>query len=472
MESESSSVAPSLGLPSKLDTANVYQSYSYSQPSLAPFNTASYQSSTPYSSLHFQSPNDLFDSSKSNIAMNTPRNNMENSSLQSLQSRLIESNKLANASSSQDKISIPQSSSSGMSSGPVSVNGGPGTPSTPHQSFAYDERFHALYEREIRWNEVRRYIDKKKKKKKNAAHMELTKDTFYDLYNMALQLLKSVDSLDPDKSKKSDSAQYFPQMTGAMTQSAMITQMAMQAQPLTDADLLNQRKSYDMYGMRGQSNSSAFDGATYLSSVPKYAALPTDQNIYASYPQGQDGLAVSAYASSMQMGSFGQAQSAYMKSPSAAGGASTPTAEAKNFTGEVFFDDVGQGADGNRPKRRRRRHVYSSRRNLHCHMCGVTETPEWRRGPAGDHTLCNACGLHYAKSLKKQRKEQNSRKHSIDMLLNENQQQPALPPNTNNNNVITTNGPIITSPMNGNHSSPGSSQEDMTPPNDLLSPNQ
>jgi GATA zinc finger len=70
-------------------------------------------------------------------------------------------------------------------------------------------------------------------------------------------------------------------------------------------------------------------------------------------------------------------------------------------------------------KQRRRRTVYSSRRNLRCNMCGVTETPEWRRGPAGDHTLCNACGLHYAKSLKKQRKERDSRKHSIESLLNE-----------------------------------------------------
>ena len=63
-------------------------------------------------------------------------------------------------------------------------------------------------------------------------------------------------------------------------------------------------------------------------------------------------MAASAYASSMQMGgSFGQAQGgAYMKSPSAAG-AMTPIVEPKNFTGEVFFDDVGQGADGNRPKR-------------------------------------------------------------------------------------------------------------------------
>ena len=169
-------------------------------------------------------------------------------------------------------------------------------------------------------------------------------------------------------------SQYFPsQMSGALTQSAMITQMGMQAQTLTDADLLNQRKSYDMYGMRGQtyvtilhslqshplhtthsvymhlkpsphvpstlhllyislflfillcsivdiclyvfllcfvhsfrelhtdvlySGSSAFDGATYLSSVPKYATLPTDQNIYAQYPQGQDGMSYSLSHSS------------------------------------------------------------------------------------------------------------------------------------------------------------------------------
>lgn len=155
MESEPSSVAPSLGLNSKLDNTNVFQGYSYSQPSLAPFNNTnnSYQS-TPYSSnLHFQSPNDLFDSSKT-MPMNTQRGtNLENTSLQGLQSRLIESKQLANA--PQDKISLTQSSSSGMSSSgpPVPVNG-PSTPSQGHQSFAYDERFHALYEREIRWNEV------------------------------------------------------------------------------------------------------------------------------------------------------------------------------------------------------------------------------------------------------------------------------------------------------------------------------
>lgn len=28
-----------------------------------------------------------------------------------------------------------------------------------------------------------------------------------------------------------------------------------------------------------------------------------------------------------------------------------------------------------------------------CHSCNRAETPEWRRGPDGARTLCNACGL-------------------------------------------------------------------------------
>ena len=28
-----------------------------------------------------------------------------------------------------------------------------------------------------------------------------------------------------------------------------------------------------------------------------------------------------------------------------------------------------------------------------CHNCQAENTPEWRRGPDGARTLCNACGL-------------------------------------------------------------------------------
>ncbi|KAG0370888.1 hypothetical protein BGZ54_003018 [Gamsiella multidivaricata] len=37
-----------------------------------------------------------------------------------------------------------------------------------------------------------------------------------------------------------------------------------------------------------------------------------------------------------------------------------------------------------------------------CLSCDSSDTPEWRRGPDGARTLCNACGLHYAKLLKRQ----------------------------------------------------------------------
>ena len=36
-----------------------------------------------------------------------------------------------------------------------------------------------------------------------------------------------------------------------------------------------------------------------------------------------------------------------------------------------------------------------------CDQCGQRETPEWRRGPRGLRTLCNACGLFYSKLVRR-----------------------------------------------------------------------
>lgn len=43
-----------------------------------------------------------------------------------------------------------------------------------------------------------------------------------------------------------------------------------------------------------------------------------------------------------------------------------------------------------------------------CHSCNRIHTPEWRRGPDGARTLCNACGLHYAKLVRKLQLEARS----------------------------------------------------------------
>ncbi|KAI8057991.1 hypothetical protein BDF22DRAFT_663219 [Syncephalis plumigaleata] len=41
----------------------------------------------------------------------------------------------------------------------------------------------------------------------------------------------------------------------------------------------------------------------------------------------------------------------------------------------------------------------SNTENKQCEQCGTMRSPEWRRGPSGHKTLCNACGLRYSRSL-------------------------------------------------------------------------
>ncbi|KAK3985365.1 cutinase gene palindrome-binding protein [Cladorrhinum sp. PSN332] len=43
-----------------------------------------------------------------------------------------------------------------------------------------------------------------------------------------------------------------------------------------------------------------------------------------------------------------------------------------------------------------------------CTDCGTLESPEWRKGPQGPKTLCNACGLRWAKQEKKNKTKHNS----------------------------------------------------------------
>ncbi|OAV89250.1 hypothetical protein, variant [Puccinia triticina 1-1 BBBD Race 1] len=52
------------------------------------------------------------------------------------------------------------------------------------------------------------------------------------------------------------------------------------------------------------------------------------------------------------------------------------------------------------PRPRARGPNKRDRADFLCLDCGVTQSPEWRKGPMGRKTLCNACGLRYAKKAK------------------------------------------------------------------------
>ncbi|WZH49679.1 GATA-type domain-containing protein [Fusarium acuminatum] len=51
---------------------------------------------------------------------------------------------------------------------------------------------------------------------------------------------------------------------------------------------------------------------------------------------------------------------------------------------------------------------------LSCEFCHVEETPKWREGPHGPRTLCNVCGLIYAKREERARSFLLAREFSLD----------------------------------------------------------
>ena len=68
----------------------------------------------------------------------------------------------------------------------------------------------------------------------------------------------------------------------------------------------------------------------------------------------------------------------------------TPISEADDDANSYMDKLDGQGGfAGADAKKRRGRAAPPGR----CHSCNRAETPEWRRGPDGARTLCNACGL-------------------------------------------------------------------------------
>lgn len=50
---------------------------------------------------------------------------------------------------------------------------------------------------------------------------------------------------------------------------------------------------------------------------------------------------------------------------------------------------------------------YQLHQRNQCQSCGTSSSPEWRRGPTGHKTLCNACGLRYSRSVARQGKMAN-----------------------------------------------------------------
>ncbi|KAF8107382.1 hypothetical protein N665_0122s0025 [Sinapis alba] len=56
-------------------------------------------------------------------------------------------------------------------------------------------------------------------------------------------------------------------------------------------------------------------------------------------------------------------------------------------------DEQGEGGGGGH--KRRMTSVAAAAMGRKCQHCGADKTPQWRAGPSGPKTLCNACGVRY-----------------------------------------------------------------------------
>lgn len=68
------------------------------------------------------------------------------------------------------------------------------------------------------------------------------------------------------------------------------------------------------------------------------------------------------------------------------------------YTEHPTGDDDGSECGG--PKKKIKRSFGGTAEQYVCVTCGRTDSPEWRKGPLGPKTLCNACGLRWAKKVR------------------------------------------------------------------------
>jgi len=61
----------------------------------------------------------------------------------------------------------------------------------------------------------------------------------------------------------------------------------------------------------------------------------------------------------------------------------------------INLDEASEGS-----KKKKLKKTQSAEQYV-CITCGRTDSPEWRKGPLGPKTLCNACGLRWAKQMRK-----------------------------------------------------------------------
>ncbi|KAJ3874290.1 white collar photoreceptors-like protein [Lentinula edodes] len=110
----------------------------------------------------------------------------------------------------------------------------------------------------------------------------------------------------------------------------------------------------------------------------------------------------SLYSTSSALFTQPQRQQADSKSPFYLGPDTVKSPLKSSFDISTIPSNSGPGdeesEDGHKKKKLKKMHHTEQ---YVCVTCGRTDSPEWRKGPMGPKTLCNACGLRWAKQMRR-----------------------------------------------------------------------
>ncbi|GAA5920854.1 hypothetical protein JCM1841_002353 [Sporobolomyces salmonicolor] len=81
-----------------------------------------------------------------------------------------------------------------------------------------------------------------------------------------------------------------------------------------------------------------------------------------------------------------------------------------NTYGALGIGISANGTKGDGSGEKKKKKARTDEGEFVCRDCGTVDSPEWRKGPEGPKSLCNACGLRYAKLVSKSNKAQKEAK--------------------------------------------------------------
>ncbi|KAK0548582.1 white collar 2 type of transcription factor [Tilletia horrida] len=92
------------------------------------------------------------------------------------------------------------------------------------------------------------------------------------------------------------------------------------------------------------------------------------------------------------------------------GSPTSPLSAALNTGAIMDEDEDGSGLldGGGDDQKRKPKKMRTEEEDHVCTDCGRVDSPEWRKGPLGPKTLCNACGLRWAKKIKRKGGDPNA----------------------------------------------------------------